>query len=146
MLCPFCTHEDTAVVDSRLSEEGVRRRRECIKCRRRFTTYERAEIDLLVLKRDGRKEEFQREKVLRGLQRACEKRVPEEHIEAMADRIERKLHAMKKPEVRTTTIGNLVLRELMRVDKVAYMRFASVYKSFDNVKHFERELKVIKEV
>lgn len=144
MQCPFCRTPDSRVVDSRLAKEGdvVRRRRHCDACGRRFTTYERVDAALpMVVKKDDRREPFDRAKIVSGLKRACEKRpVSVDTIEAVADRIERQLQERGDKEVRSAEIGEAVMRELHGLDAVAYVRFASVYRSFGDVHEFMREL------
>jgi transcriptional repressor NrdR len=143
MRCRWCGTEDTRVVDSRPSEEGfaIRRRRECPTCGRRFTTFERAEaLSLTVIKRDGAKEEYDRAKVISGVRKAIKNRpVTEEQVADLADRIEEKLRR-DGPEVTSQDVGLEVLTALRRLDEIAYMRFASVYKDFQEVGDFEREL------
>jgi transcriptional repressor NrdR len=144
MRCPFCHDLENRVVDSRLGKEGdaIRRRRHCDRCKRRFTTYERVEASLpAVVKKDGRREPFDRQKIVRGLARACEKRpVSTDTIEGLADQIERRLQESGESEVTSRAIGEAVMRELHRLDAVAYVRFASVYRSFGDVHEFMREL------
>ena len=147
MRCPFCTHTETDVIDTRDTDElRIRRRRQCAKCKRRFTTYEEIEkADLFVIKKDGRREKFDRHKLLSGLEKSCEKRpVSREKIEEMAGFVETKLRKMGKKEVSTTQIGELVMERLRKVDEVAYIRFASVYRSFADVESFEDALKKLK--
>ncbi len=145
MKCPFCSHLDDKVIDSREARTGdlIRRRRECLKCSRRFTTYERIdEIPYMVVKKDGRRERFDRQKILQGLLKACEKRpVPTGKLEAMVDEIERAVQEMKERELTTTELGELLMSRLKKLDKVAYVRFASVYLDFKDVKEFMTELK-----
>ncbi len=145
MTCPFCRHRQDRVIDSRESKEGdlIRRRRECLKCLRRFTTYERSdEIPYMVVKRDGRRERFDRQKVLEGLLRACEKRpVPIAKLAEVVDAVESALAENPEREVSTTAIGELVLERLKKLDKIAYVRFASVYKDFQDAESFLVELK-----
>ncbi len=145
MKCPFCTELENKVIDSRLSNQGVviRRRRECIACSRRFTTYERVEEILpLVVKKDGRREAFDRAKVIGGIQLAVQKRpVSSEQVEAIVDGIERRLQEMGEKEIPTSVIGEGVMRELAKLDEVAYVRFASVYRSFKDLGEFMSELK-----
>jgi len=149
MHCPVCGFEDTRVVDSRISPNGtsVRRRRECDSCEYRFSTYEEIEIlDIRVVKRDGIKEMYAREKLERGLRRALEKRSHTEvDIRALIHVIECGIQKMKSNEVTTSDIGDIVMRELEGFDKVAYIRFASVYRSFEDVKTFQDELKRLSE-
>ena len=144
MRCPFCRDPENKVIDSRESHEGlvIRRRRECLSCKRRFTTYERIEELLpLIVKKDGRREAFDREKVLAGLKKACEKRpVPVEKIEELVTSIERRLQELGEKEVPSTTIGALVMEKLPALDEVAYVRFASVYRSFRDIAEFMSEL------
>jgi len=144
MRCPFCRDLENRVVDSRLGKDGdaIRRRRHCERCGRRFTTYERIEESLpVVVKKDGRREPFDRSKIVRGLARACEKRpVSADTIEALADGIERRLQESGEREVTSRAIGETVMRELHALDAVAYVRFASVYRSFRDVREFMREL------
>ncbi len=145
MKCPFCGHLEDKVVDSRESKEGdaIRRRRQCLGCSRRFTSYERIdEIPYMVVKKDGRRERFDRQKVLAGLLRACERRpVSMVQLETIADKAE--LLAQESPvrEISTETIGTTIMNELKSLDKVAYVRFASVYLDFKDVKEFMAELK-----
>jgi transcriptional repressor NrdR len=143
--CPFCAEVENKVIDSRLSNQGavIRRRRECLGCQRRFTTYERVEEILpMVVKKDGRREAFDRQKVLDGLKLACQKRpVGAEQLEAVVDGIERRLQEMGEKEVPSSVIGEAVMRELARLDEVAYVRFASVYRSFKDLGEFMSELK-----
>lgn len=145
MKCPFCSHLENRVIDSRLSREGdvTRRRRECARCERRFTTYERVEEILpLVVKKDGRRETYDRLKVIAGLKKACEKRpISITTIEETADRIERVLQSRGEKEIPSAMIGEEVMRQLYDLDKVAYVRFASVYRSFQDLDAFMRELK-----
>jgi transcriptional repressor NrdR len=144
MKCPFCGGLDNKVIDSRLSQgdEVIRRRRECEGCSRRFTTYERIELVLpMVVKKDGRRETFDRMKVLAGLRRACEKRpVPTEALDAVVDQIERALVESSDKEVDSSVIGEQVMQRLREVDQVAYVRFASVYRSFKDIHEFMTEL------
>lgn len=144
MKCPFCHETENRVIDSRLSKDAdmVRRRRECLKCGRRFTTYERVEETMpLVIKKDGRRESYDRIKVISGLKRACEKRpVSINTIEAVADRIERGLQERGEKEIPSSVIGESAMRELHDIDQVAYVRFASVYRSFKDINEFMVEL------
>ena len=144
MRCPYCSHLESRVLDSRPVNEhrSIRRRRECEKCLRRFTTFEVIEEHpLIVLKKDGAREEFSREKVLRGLIRACEKRhVPMEKLEQMVDEIETELRSGGKQEYPSQEIGEKVLEKLYHVDEVAYVRFASVYRQFKDINVFIKEL------
>ena len=145
MLCPFCGHIEDKVVDSRESKEGnsIRRRRECLNCGRRFTSYERIdEIPYMVVKKDGRREPYDRNKILGGLRRACEKRpISVTQLESIADQIERVVQDSTDREVHTSEIGKTIMRRLKALDKVAYVRFASVYLEFEDVGEFMSELK-----
>lgn len=144
MKCPFCGHLEDRVVDSRLSTDGeaIRRRRECEKCGKRFTSYERVEeIMPMVVKKDGRREPYDRQKVLGGLKKACEKRpISIEMLENMVDEIEKKLLDGAQKEVSTSQIGEEMMRRLQELDKVAYVRFASVYRDFKDIDEFVSEL------
>jgi transcriptional repressor NrdR len=144
MRCPFCTEPDTRVLDSRPAEAGsvIRRRRECTRCNRRFTTYERIEEQpLFVIKQDGRRERFNRQKVLTGLVKACEKRpVSLTLLEEVAQGVEREVRNALMEEVPSTVIGDLVMDQLRKIDEVAYVRFASVYRRFTDVERFREEL------
>ncbi len=145
MKCPFCTHLEDKVVDSREGKEGVviRRRRECLRCGRRFTSYERIdEIPFMVVKKDGRREPFDRNKVLAGLRRACEKRpVSPSALDGIVDEVEQVLQETSEREMPTGAIGQKVIERLRELDKVAYVRFASVYRQFEDVDQFMKELK-----
>jgi transcriptional repressor NrdR len=145
MRCPFCEKLDNKVIDSRLSNDGesIRRRRECLECKRRFTTYERSEQALpLVIKKDGRRETFSRNKILSGLQKACEKRpVSIETLQEIVERITRKIQELGESEIPSQRIGQEVMEELYRLDQVAYVRFASVYRDFKDLHAFMAELK-----
>ncbi len=147
MRCPFCGNEETKVIDSRITEEGkvVRRRRECPNCGNRFTTYERVELNVVVVKRDGRREKFDRDKIVKGMVKACEKRpVSMEAIEEAATRIEETIRGEGRKEVSSDYIGKLVMNELKKLDAVAYVRFASVYKQFADISEFEKILEELK--
>lgn len=145
MNCPFCGHEKDRVVDSRESREGavVRRRRQCLECERRFTTYERIdEVPYMVVKKDGRREKFDRQKVLTGLLKACEKRpVSMPKLAEIVDEVEARLVESAERETNTTEIGELLMARLRALDKIAYVRFASVYRDFQDVEAFINELK-----
>ncbi|MEO8049207.1 MAG: transcriptional regulator NrdR [Acidobacteriota bacterium] len=145
MTCPFCAHRQDRVIDSRESKEGdvIRRRRECLKCERRFTTYERSdEVPYMVVKRDGRREKFDRKKVLEGLIRACQKRpVAMAKLAEVVDEVDSMLADSQDREVSTTAVGELVMDRLKTLDKIAYVRFASVYRDFQDVEAFVSELK-----
>jgi transcriptional repressor NrdR len=147
MKCTFCNYRETKVIDSRLSSEGqsIRRRRECLKCKRRFTTYEYVEeIPLMVIKKDGRREAFDRKKIIAGILKACEKRpIGMEKLEELVAGIERTIQKKFDKEVNSRNIGELVMERLATLDEVAYVRFASVYRQFKDVNQFMRELKDI---
>lgn len=144
MKCPFCDYEEAKVVDSRPTDEGhaIRRRRECIKCKNRFTTYEKVEeIPLVVVKKDGNRESYNRNKIFNGIIKACEKRpVPIEMMETVIDRIEKKLHNSMEKEISSNVIGQMVMEELKDMDEVAYVRFASVYRQFKDINTFIDEI------
>ena len=141
MKCAYCGHE-TRVTDKRDSPDGIRRRREGLKCRKRFTTYERAEIgNVMIVKKDGRRERFSKEKLCRGLMKACEKRVVSvEEIEKIVEDIEEKLRRKGK-EIKSEMIGKMVMNKLKKLDDIAYIRFASVYRNFRDVKELKKELR-----
>ena len=145
MKCPFCSHEEDKVVDSRTAQDGraVRRRRECLKCGKRFTTYEFIEtVSLTVVKNDARREPFDRQKLLKGMTLACNKRpISEKKLESIVDEIEEELLALSKKEIASQEIGELVMKKLKDVDEVAYVRFASVYRKFKDKNEFFDELK-----
>ena len=147
MKCPYCRAEDDKVVDSRASNEGtiIRRRRECTKCNRRYTTYERVEeVPLFVIKKDQRREIYDRKKVLAGIHRACEKRpVPAEIQENIVTELEKLLEEKYEKEVPSSDIGEFVMEKLAKIDQVAYVRFASVYRQFKDISHFMKELKTL---
>ncbi|HYZ84284.1 MAG TPA: transcriptional regulator NrdR [Bryobacteraceae bacterium] len=145
MLCPFCGHREDKVIDSRESKEGemIRRRRECLACARRFTTYERIdEIPYMVVKKDGRREKFERQKVLSGLLKACEKRpIGMAKLADIIDEVEARLADNPEREISTREIGELLMERLVALDKIAYVRFASVYRDFQDVEAFLSELR-----
>ena len=145
MKCPFCGHEEDKVVDSRAAQDGraVRRRRECLNCKERFTTYEYVEnVTLTVIKSDDRREPFDRQKLIHGIKLACNKRpVSAKKIEAMVDEIEARLQELSKSEVTSKFMGEMVMEKLKEVDEVAYVRFASVYRKFQDKAEFFEELK-----
>lgn len=142
MKCPYCLNTETKVVDKRNTDEGIRRRRECLKCAKRFTTHEKVQqIDITVLKRSGKREPFDRNKIIMGIERATQKRQTPEEVEAIVERIEKDVKKLKSTEVLSTKIGGLVMRYLKRVDKISYLRYASVYQGFEDVEEFEEELK-----
>jgi len=144
MKCPVCYYQDTKVIDSRVASDGlsIRRRRECLKCGFRFSTYEEVEIlDLTIVKRDGRKEAYCRDKLVKGLRKALEKRpITEDNFKKVVNLIERDLQAMRKSEITSSQVGQVLMKHLKRVDQVAYIRFASVYESFKDAQTFRREL------
>lgn len=144
MKCPFCGYPDSKVVDSRstASASAIRRRRECLKCQKRFTTYETVEkAPMMVIKKDGRREPFDRNKLLAGLMKACQKRpISVSALEEIASNVERELRGELDQEVESSAIGEAVLRQLKNIDKVAYVRFASVYKEFQDIETFIREI------
>jgi transcriptional repressor NrdR len=144
MKCPYCNYKETKVVDKRENAEGTtRRRRECLKCKKRFTTYEKVEnIDLSVIKKDNTRQEFDRSKIEKGITRACEKRpISYEQVKKIVDEIEAELRLKKTKEIQSKEIGELVMKKLKKLDKIAYIRFASVYREFADVSSFEEELK-----
>ena len=142
MKCPFCESIDTKVVDKRETEEEAvtRRRRECLNCEKRFTTYERVEMsNILVIKKDGKREQFDREKLKKGIMRACEKRdITMEEIDKLVGEVGQKLRNMESTEIKSKVVGEDVMRRLKKLDKVAYIRFASVYKDFEDVESFKK--------
>jgi transcriptional repressor NrdR len=144
MKCPVCYYQDTKVVDTRVASDGlsIRRRRECLKCGFRFSTYEEIEIlDLTIVKRDGHKEIYSRDKMVRGLHKALEKRsVTEDSFKKLVNLIERDLQVTRKNEITTSEVGQIVMKQLKKFDQVAYIRFASVYESFKDAQTFQREL------
>ncbi len=142
MECPYCGGK-TKVTDKRRSPRGIRRRRECLKCKKRFTTYEKiAKSELYIIKKDGRREKFVKEKLETGIERAFEKRpVPKEKIDKMINEIEEQLMRRGKKEVKSSAIGELVIRKIKKLDNVAYIRFASVYRDFQDIKDFKKEMK-----
>ena len=147
MKCPICSYHETKVIDSRLGAEGnsIRRRRECLKCKKRFTTYEYIEqVPLMVVKRDGRRQPFDRSKIIAGIVKACEKRpVSIGQIEALCEDIERIIQKKYDREVESKEIGGLIMEKLAGIDEVAYVRFASVYRQFRDVNQFMQELRIM---
>ncbi|UCE41115.1 MAG: transcriptional regulator NrdR [Candidatus Aminicenantes bacterium] len=147
MRCPFCDFSESKVIDSRESKNGlcIRRRRECLSCTKRFTTYEKIEeIPYMVVKKDGQRQRFDSQKLLQGLLKACEKRpVPVSKLEEIVDEIEAKLQDRPDKEIETSEIGQLVMERLKDLDKVAYVRFASVYREFKDVLEFKKELEIL---
>lgn len=144
MKCPYCNNEETQVIDTRDTEnlEATRRRRECLKCNKRFTTYERVEeAEIVVVKKDGKRERFERQKVINGILKACEKRdISLEKIEKLVDDLESDLRKRDSVEVESKVIGELIMKKLKSLDKIAYIRFASVYREFEDLERFEEEL------
>ena len=144
MKCPYCNNEETQVIDTRETEnlEATRRRRECLKCGKRFTTYERVEeADIVVVKKDSKRERFERKKLLNGVLKACEKRdIPLDKIEKLADEVESDLRKRDSVEVESKVIGEIVMKKLKGLDKIAYIRFASVYREFEDIERFEEEI------
>ena len=147
MKCPFCSYGDSKVTDSRTVENGIRRRRECQRCSLRFTTYERIQTTALVVsKQDNRREEFDREKLMAGIRKACAKRpIPSRTIEKMIEDIETELQRLGQVEVPTAILGTLVMDRLRNLDRVAYIRYASVYRDFQDIESFERAVKDLRE-
>lgn len=142
MICPYCSNTETKVLDSRESENSVRRRRECTNCNKRYTTYERVEIDLMVIKKDNRREPFSREKLKSGMIKSIQKRpIPTDEIEKIADNIELELRNLKSYEIPSKKIGDKIMKNLKQLDQVAYVRFASVYKEFKDIDDLAEELK-----
>ena len=147
MNCPFCSFSDSKVTDSRMVENGIRRRRECQRCSLRFTTYERIQATaLMVSKQDNRREEFDREKLMAGIRKACTKRpIPSRTIEKMVEDIEAELQHLGQVEVPTSILGTLVMERLRNLDRVAYIRYASVYRDFQDIESFERVVKDLRD-
>ena len=147
MKCPFCAHQEDKVIDSRESKDGdaIRRRRQCLACERRFTTYEKIdEIPYMVVKKDGRREKFERQKILNGLLKACEKRpIPITKLAAIVDKVEARLADNSERELPTTDVGEILMEELKTLDKIAYVRFASVYRDFQDEQAFLSELQAL---
>ncbi|MBW2999603.1 transcriptional regulator NrdR [Candidatus Woesearchaeota archaeon] len=143
MKCPYCSCDETKVVDKRETSDlaVTRRRRECLKCSKRFTTYERAELGLMIIKKDNTRTDFDREKLKKGIQKACEKRpISPEQIDAIVDKIENDIRNLDTTEVKSSFIGNRVMSRLKSLDKVAYIRFASVYREFGDIESFGKEI------
>ena len=143
MKCPYCSHLYLKVTNKRSSPDGIRRRRECLKCKKRFTTYERIEqLNVYIIKKDGRKELFSQEKIKNGLIRAFEKRpVSIEQIEKITGEIEEQVRKKGQKEIKSSLIGEMIMKKLKKIDNVAYIRFASVYREFENLNDFKEELK-----
>lgn len=145
MKCVYCDFAETKVLDKREPQDAsvTRRRRECLRCKKRFTTYERVEeVGIIVVKKDGRREQFNREKLKTGIVKACEKRpIPMEQIDGVVDAIEADLRRMDSQEITSRQIGELVMRKLRKLDKIAYIRFAAVYREIEDIEGFEREIR-----
>ena len=146
MICPYCNNEETKVIDKRDIEGETKRRRECLKCEERFTTYERVELDLNVVKKDGKREKFNRDKLKKGVEKALEKRpFTSEQKEDIVTEIETKINrSAKDKEIKSSQIGEIVMNKLKKHDKIAYIRFASVYREFADLEDFKREIKELK--
>ncbi len=142
MKCPYCSYDETKVIETRESEDTTRRRRECLKCKKRFTTYEKVNsLSLIIIKKDNNREQFDRQKLEKGILKACEKRpVPYEKIKKTVDDIESLLRKKKSTEIASSEIGNMIMRKLKSLDKIAYIRFASVYKEFKDPDDFKKEV------
>ncbi|TDX52976.1 transcriptional regulator NrdR [Orenia marismortui] len=144
MRCPYCTYLESKVVDSRATEENttIRRRRECLECAKRFTTYERIdELPIMIIKRDGSRERFDRNKILNGLLKSCEKRsISRDQLEGIVNSVEQKIRNQMEDEVESTVIGEIVMEYLSKLDEIAYVRFASVYRQFKDIETFRMEL------
>ena len=145
MNCPYCEHTKSSVTNKRDSPDGIRRRRECLKCKKRFTTYEKIEkSDLYVIKKDGRREKFDIKKLESGIERAFEKLpVPQEKIKKMINEIEEQIRKSGKKEIKSSVIGEIIMKKLKRVDNIAYIRFASVYRQFKDINDFKAEMKTL---
>lgn len=143
MICPYCLYTTSRVTDKRKSPEGTRRRRECLKCKKRFTTYEKvAKNELYVIKKNGGREKFLREKLERGIDKAFEKRpISKEKINKMIDEIEEQVRKKGKKEIKSSTLGEIVMKKIKKLDNVAYIRFASVYRNFQDASDFKKEIK-----
>jgi transcriptional repressor NrdR len=143
--CPYCGHSDSKVIDSRDVNDGIRRRRQCLQCESRFTTYERLQsASLFVIKKDNRREDFDRDKLLTGIRRACEKRsLPSGTVENVVDEIESEIYRMGRTEISTKIIGDMVMSRLKKLDHIAYIRFASVYREFTDITHLKEEVDIL---
>ena len=143
MECPYCSNKATKVTDKRESPLGIRRRRECLKCKKRFTTYERiVQHDFYIIKKDKKREKFIKEKLEKGIEKAFEKRpISKEKIEKMINEIEEQLRKKGKKEIKSTIVGEIIMKKIKKLDNVAYIRFASVYRDFQDVKDFKKELR-----
>jgi transcriptional repressor NrdR len=146
MKCPFCSHTKSKVTNKRVSPEGIRRRRECLKCNKRFTTYETvAEQDIYVIKKDKTRQRFNKEKIYNGINKAFEKRpISQEKIKKISMEIEEQIMKKGKNEIKSSTIGEMIAKKLKKIDKVAYVRFASVYRDFKDIEDFKQELEQLK--
>lgn len=148
MDCPYCGSSEISVLDSRdVDNESIRRRRRCVRCKKRFTTYERTDFgDIMVIKKDNSRQRFERQKIFSGIMTACEKRpVSKEQMDQIVDRIERSVRNSNSSEIRTSKIGDMVIKELLKIDPVAYIRFASVYKQFNSPKEFVEVISILKD-
>lgn len=145
MNCPYCLHPKSKVTNKRKSPDGIRRRRECLKCKKRFTTYEKASKDIFyIIKKDKKREKFDREKLEKGIEKAFEKRpISKEKVDRLIEDIENQLMRKGKKEIRSSVVGELVMKKIKKLDNVAYIRFASVYRDFQDVKDFKKELNKI---
>ncbi|PIN80547.1 transcriptional regulator NrdR [Candidatus Woesearchaeota archaeon CG10_big_fil_rev_8_21_14_0_10_32_9] len=146
MKCPFCNHNETKVLETRETEEDItRRRRECLKCEKRFTTYEQVELtNIILVKKDGRREIFDRQKLIRSMQLACQKRpISQEKVDDVASKIESKIRNSMEKEITTKQVGELVMKYLKKVDQIAYIRFASVYREFEDLDSFKKEVELL---
>ena len=143
MNCPFCSNTALKVTDKRNSPDGIRRRRECLKCKKRFTTYEKVDKgDLFIIKKDGGREKFDRTKLDKGIDKAFEKRpIPKAKIDKMINQIEEQLRRKGKKEIKSSVLGELIMKKIKKLDNVAYIRFASVYRDFQHIKDFKQEIK-----
>jgi len=146
MKCPFCSHTKSKVTDKRTSNEEIRRRRECLKCKKRFTTYERiAESDVYVIKKNNTRQKFEIQKIIRGLEKAFEKRqISKEKINEIARDIEEQIRKSGKREIKSSIIGEIIMKKIKKIDKVAYVRFASVYRDFKEIEDFKQQLEELK--
>lgn len=142
MFCPFCSHQDTKVLESRITDNAMRRRRQCLSCVNRFTTYEKAVFQLTVVKKDGREEPFNLTKIQHSIEKACSK-TDTKIIESLTKKVEQKIFQKKLTSIKTTAIGKIVLQELKKFDKIVYLRYTSVYKSIDNPLLLKKELNAI---
>lgn len=147
MNCPFCSHTKSIVTNKRISPEGIRRRRECLKCKKRFTTYEKiAESDVYVIKKDNTRQKFDIQKIIRGLDKAFEKRqISKEKIIQIAREIEEQVRKRGKREIKSSMIGEMIMKKIKKIDKVAYVRFASVYRDFKEIEDFKQQLEELEE-